>query len=113
MDAAELRRLAEAQHAYLVAARRHLHEHPELSGEEQETAAFIASELRAGGIDAVERVGGGFGIVADMELGPGPTLAFVAHIDALPLHEDNDLPFRSKRPGVMRAEERPQEHSSA
>ncbi len=104
MDAAEVNRLAAGHHAYLVATRRHLHQHPELSYEERETAAFIATQLREFGLAPSERVGGGFGVVATLDAGrPGPTLGFVAHIDALPFEESNDLPFRSRTPGVMHA----------
>ncbi len=104
MDADEINRLAASHHDYLVATRRHLHQHPELSSEERETAAFIAGELRSLGLDPQERVGGGYGVTATFEGGrPGPTLGFVADIDALPFDESNDLPFRSRTPGVMHA----------
>lgn len=104
MDAREIKRIAAGHHDYLVAIRRHLHQHPELSYQERETAAFIAAELRKLGLEPSERVGGGFGVVATLDAGrPGPTLGFVAHIDALPFTESNDLPFRSRTPGVMHA----------
>lgn len=104
MDAHIVRRLAAEHHDYLVATRRHLHQHPELSNEERETAAFIVRELEGLGLEPSERIGGGFGVTATLEGGrPGPTLGFVAHIDALPLEETNDLPFRSESPGVMHA----------
>lgn len=104
MDAQEIKRLAAEQHQYLLATRRHLHQHPELSYEERETASFIAAELRSLGLEPSERVGGGFGVIATLEGGrPGPTLGFVADIDALPLDETNDLPFRSQTRGVMHA----------
>jgi len=100
VDAAEVNRLAAGHHDYLVATRRHLHQHPELSYEERETAAFIAAQLRGFGLEPSERVGGGFGVVATLDAGrPGPTLGFVAHIDALPFEESNDLLFRSRTPG--------------
>lgn len=104
VDVQEIQRLATEQHEYLLATRRHLHQHPELSYEERETATFIAGELRSLGLEPSERVGGGFGVVATIQGGrPGSTLGFVADIDALPLHESNDLPFRSQTPGVMHA----------
>lgn len=104
MDAAGINRLAARHHDYLVATRRHLHQHPELSNQERDTAAFIAAELAKLGLEPSERVGGGYGVVATLDGGrPGPTLGFVAHIDALPFTESNDLPFRSSTPGVMHA----------
>lgn len=104
MDPSDLRRLAEQQHDYLLTARRRLHQHPEPSGEERETAAFIASQLRSMGLEPRERSGGGFGVVADL-VGErrGPTVALVAHIDALPMEEETDLAFRSRNSGVMHA----------
>jgi len=104
MDVITIGRLAAEHRDYVVATRRHLHQHPELSNQERETAAFIVQELTALGLAPRERVGGGFGVTATLDGGrPGPTLAFVAHIDALPLEENNDLPFRSQTHGVMHA----------
>jgi amidohydrolase len=104
MERDEIVRLAEDQGAYVAAARRRLHQHPELSFQERATAAFVASELRACGLEPTEGVGGGFGVVATLEGGrPGPTLALRAELDALPIDEANELPFRSQTPGVMHA----------
>ena len=100
MERDEIVRLAEEQGAYVTAARRRLHQHPELSFQERATAAFVASELRACGLEPAEGVGGGFGVVATLEGGrPGPTLALRAELDALPIDEVNELPFRSQTPG--------------
>jgi amidohydrolase len=96
--------LAEAQRAYVTGARRHIHQHPELSFQEKETAGFVAAELRALGLEPAEGFGGSYGVVATLEGGrPGPTLALRADMDALPVEELNDLPFRSQNPGVMHA----------
>ena len=104
MDQGPIRQLAEAQREYVVAARRRIHQHPELSFQERETAAFVAGELRACGLEPREGFGGGYGVVADLVGGrPGPTLALRADMDALPVQEENDLPFRSRVPGVMHA----------
>lgn len=104
MERETIIRLAEAQRGYITGARRHLHQHPELSFQERETAAFIAAELRACGLEPAEGVGGGYGIVVHIDGGrPGPMLALRADIDALPVAEENDLPFRSQNPGVMHA----------
>lgn len=104
MSPDELLRLAEVQREYVVQTRRHLHQYPELSFHERETAAFVAAELRGAGLEPQEGVGGGFGVVADLEGGrPGPSLALRADFDALPLQEPVGLPFRSVHTGVMHA----------
>ena len=104
MDRDAIVRLAKQQCDYVVAVRRRIHQHPELSFQERETAAFVAAELRACGLEPIEHFGGGFGVVATLAGGrPGPTLALRADMDALPVEELNDLPFRSRVPGVMHA----------
>jgi len=88
---------------YLIAARRHIHQHPELSFEEIETSRYVAAELRSFGYEPEEGVGG-YGVRAVLRGGsPGRTIALRADMDALPIEEDNDLPFRSRRAGVMHA----------
>src|SRR6476646_10743321 len=81
-----------------------LHRHPELSYQERETAAFVAAELRRLGYAPRERVGAGpdgaplYGVTAVLGAGrPGPALALRADMDALPVHEANDLPYSSER----------------
>lgn len=86
----------------LVRIRRHLHAHPELSLREHETARFIEGELAAMGLRP-ERVAG-TGVVAVLEgAHDGPTLGWRADIDALPIEQVSEAPYRSKRPGVMHA----------
>ncbi|OFU53249.1 M20 family metallopeptidase [Aerococcus sp. HMSC10H05] len=89
----------------VIQVRRHLHRHPELSFEESETANFIYMELLSAKIFDIERnVGGGYGIVARIKgAQPGPTIALRADIDALPIMEEADVPFKSENPGVMHA----------
>ena len=86
----------------LIELRRHLHAHPELSGEEHQTAALVAGELRAAGWRVQEAVGR-TGVVA--ELGPeqGPTVGLRVDMDALPVEELTGLPYASTRQGVMHA----------
>ena len=80
-----------------------LHAHPELSGQEAETAAYVAARLREMGLEPQERVGG-HGIVALIEgAKPGRCLALRADMDALPIEEKTGLPFASQNPGVMHA----------
>lgn len=94
---------AEELREFLIAARRHIHQNPELSFEEAETSRFVAAALRAMGYEPEEGVGG-YGVRAVLRGGaPGKTIALRADMDALPIHEDNDLPFCSRRPGVMHA----------
>ena len=97
MDRNTITTLARAQQDYIVSARRHLHQHPELSFQERETAAFVARELRACGLEPREGFGGGYGIVVDIEgARPGPTVALRADMDALPVEEENDLWSRTQ-----------------
>jgi hippurate hydrolase len=72
-----------------------LHEHPELSGHETETASKLAARLRGAGYDVTEHVGG-TGIVAVMKNGPGPTVMLRTELDALPVEEKTGLPYASK-----------------
>ena len=96
--------LAREYQAEVVAHRRHLHQHPELSFQETETARFVAEQLRSFGIDPQEGVAD-TGLVALIE-GQNPTkktVALRADMDALPIQEANDVPYRSQRNGVMHA----------
>ena len=78
----------------------HLHRNPELSMQETQTAAEVTRRLESFGY-RVQQVGGG--VVGVLENGPGPTVLFRADIDALPVEEATDLPYRSEVPGVMHA----------
>ena len=81
----------------------HLHAHPELSGQERETARYVASALRDMGLEPTEGVGG-FGVVALIRgNAPGRCVALRADMDALPITEKTDLPYISRNPGVMHA----------
>jgi amidohydrolase len=88
----------------LVRYRRHVHAHPELSMEEHETAAFIEGELRGCNFDEIRTGVGQTGILATLRGGrPGPVTLLRADMDALPLEETSDVPYRSTRTGVMHA----------
>ena len=83
--------------------RRHLHTHPELSFEEHETMRFVCSKLDEHGISYRSGVAG-TGIVADIQgAGPGPVVALRGDMDALPIQELSDIPYRSSNAGVMHA----------
>lgn len=87
----------------MVQIRRHLHQNPELSFKEIKTAAYIADFYRQLGINVEDGVGGN-GVVARIKGGkPGKTIALRADFDALPIHEETNLPFASNVPGVMHA----------
>ncbi|MDO5665504.1 MAG: M20 aminoacylase family protein [Bacteroidia bacterium] len=76
-----------------------MHQNPELAMVETETAKFIADKLKSWGYDVAEGVGG-TGIVASMTVGGGKkSIGLRADFDALPITEDNDLPYKSKNEG--------------
>lgn len=84
----------------LAAWRRRLHAMPELSGEEAQTAREVAQFLAATGPADLVTGLGGHGVAAVYAgAQPGPTLLFRAELDALPIEERSDLPYRSGRPG--------------
>jgi hippurate hydrolase len=72
-----------------------LHEHPELSGHETETAAKLAGKLKAAGYEVTEQIGG-TGVVAVLKNGNGPTIMLRTELDALPVEERTGLPYASK-----------------
>lgn len=86
-----------------VAIRRHLHTHPELSFHETETQKFVAAQLTALGLSPQPMAD--TGLVALIE-GKNPAKKVIglrADMDALPITEANDVPYRSQNPGVMHA----------
>lgn len=72
-----------------------LHEHPELSAHETQTAAKLAVRFRSLGYDVTEHVGG-TGVVAILKNGPGPTVMLRTELDALPVEEKTGLPYASR-----------------
>ncbi|MGA8385949.1 MAG: amidohydrolase, partial [Candidatus Cybelea sp.] len=88
----------------LVRYRRHFHAHPELSLIEFATAKFIERELREAGFEQIRTGIGRTGILATLQgAKPGPVTLLRADMDALPIEERNDEPYRSLTPGVMHA----------
>ena len=78
--------------------RHQIHENPELGNREEETAALVADHLRELGFDDVRTGVAHTGVVAVLRGGrPGPTVAVRADMDALPVVEETDLPFRSTK----------------
>lgn len=88
----------------LVAIRRDLHAHPEIGFEEVRTSGIVAEKLAAWGIE-VHRGIGGTGVVGILEGtgGPGRRIGLRADMDALPMDEITNLPWRSTIPGRMHA----------
>ncbi|MEX2246229.1 MAG: amidohydrolase [Dehalococcoidia bacterium] len=87
----------------VIATRRDLHRHPELSTEEHRTQRCIIDRLHALGLDDVREIAdtGVTGVVRGGA--PGPSLLWRADIDGLPLQEETGLPFASETAGVMHA----------
>jgi amidohydrolase len=100
---AEIRAAAERIAPAVVAMRRNLHAHPELSNREAHTGALVAERLRDLGLEVRYPVAntGVVGVLRGHR--PGRVVALRADIDALPIDEANDLPFRSQVKGVMHA----------
>lgn len=87
--------------AEAVQMRRYLHSHPELSGQETGTRAYICEKLQQWGIP-YRLCQSNMGVVADMGQG-SPCVALRVDTDALPVQEQTGLPFASQTPGVMHA----------
>jgi len=90
----------------IVALRRDLHEHPELAFEEVRTSGIVAQRLRALGLDVRTGVAktGVVGLLRGGKGGPGAkTIAIRADMDALPIHELNEIDYRSTVDGKMHA----------
>lgn len=95
--------LAQRYKEEYISIRRHLHAHPELSYQEFETSAFVQSQLKEYGIPFT--VMATTGVVGIIE-GKNPSsriLALRADMDALPIQEENEVAYKSTRPGVMHA----------
>lgn len=86
----------------LVAFRRDLHQHPELGRQEHRTTDLLMTRLTKSGL-VPRRIGGGTGVVCDLGPAAGPLVALRADIDALPVQDVKDVPYRSVVPGVCHA----------
>ncbi len=89
----------------VVADRRHLHENPELAFEEYETSKFVAERLASLGVEDIRTSIGGTGVTGLIrgEKGDGKVVMVRADMDALPILEENDVDYKSTKPGVMHA----------
>ncbi|MDQ7018299.1 MAG: amidohydrolase [Robiginitomaculum sp.] len=89
-----LQNAIEGDYGYLQTLYTHLHENPELSFEEKQTAKRIAKELRSLGFEVTTGIGG-TGLVAVMKNGDGPTVMIRTDLDALPVKEQTGKPYAS------------------
>jgi amidohydrolase len=99
-----IKEIATALAPRLIEIRRHLHSHPELSGQEQQTAAYVAGVLSSCGLQVREAVGK-VGVIGELR-GKGSDrrrLAIRTDMDALPIQERADVEFASRKPGIMHA----------
>lgn len=95
--------LIDGSYEEMVSIRRYLHQHPELSFQETQTAAFIAEYYEKLGIEHQKNVGGN-GVIAKITGSkPGKTVAMRADFDALPIQDEKEVPYKSTVAGVMHA----------
>lgn len=100
----KIKQLSEQNAVQAVENRRYLHSRPELSFEEEKTSRFVAENLKQIGLIPQEGIGG-YGLSALIE-GKNPSskvVALRADMDALPIMEANDVPYKSQYPGIMHA----------
>lgn len=100
----QIKHLAQNLAPRLIEIRRHLHTYPELSGQEHQTAAYVAGVLSSSGLQVQEGVGK-TGVVGNLQ-GDGTDarqLAIRTDMDALPIQERTQLAFASRKPGIMHA----------
>lgn len=104
IQAQSLEEQIEAAFPYFENIYRQLHEHPELSFQEEKTAKKLAEELKKSGF-RVETNIGGHGIVGVLENGKGPTVLVRADMDALPVAEQTGLPYASQARALLNGNE--------
>ena len=95
--------LAESTHAEVVEIRRHLHAHPELSFSEYETSAFVKKQLDLLGIEWSPLADTGIVALLKGDMPSESVIALRADMDALPITEANNVPYKSQNTGVMHA----------
>jgi amidohydrolase len=99
----KIKDLAEEYHSETVALRRHLHAHPEPSFEEYETSRFIQNHLKVLGIPFEIKAGTGVVGLIEGKKSSKEIIALRGDIDALPIHEKNQVDYASKKEGFMHA----------
>ena len=99
-----IKSLAQAYKQEVIDLRRHLHSHPELSFKEFQTAAFVAEKLKEIGITEIEsKATTGWAALIKGKNPDKKVVALRADMDALPIIEANEVPYKSQNPGVMHA----------
>jgi len=100
----KIKQLAADQAGKVIEIRRHLHSHPELSFKEFETAKYVAATLREFGMTSQESIAGtGVSVLIKGRNPEKKCIALRGDMDALPIHETNDIPYKSLNVGVMHA----------
>ncbi|RNB53097.1 amidohydrolase [Brevibacillus gelatini] len=100
----QLKSLLKEMEPQIISWRRHLHQYPELSFQEEKTPAMIAEILRSLNFDEVRTGVGGRGVIGVLKGSrPGKVVALRADFDALPIQDQKDVPYKSTVPGVMHA----------
>ncbi len=99
----KIKSLAAAYTAETVAHRHHIHQHPELSFQEIETQAYVQKQLKLMGIDSSPLANTGLVALIQGNKPESRVVALRADMDALPIWETNDVPYKSQNPGVMHA----------
>ena len=102
MDYLKIKEESKSISDWIVKIRRELHEHPELMYEEFRTSELIRRELDKLDIQYIHPIAE-TGVLASIGNGNGPCVALRADMDALPIHEETDVPFKSKIDGKMHA----------
>lgn len=93
--------MEQTEFEYFVKIRKHLHQHPEVSGDESETAAYIVEQLKSYTPTKIFENVGGTGVLAIFEgKKTGKTVLFRAELDALPIQESNTFSHKSKHENV-------------
>ena len=88
----------------IIEIRRHIHMYPDLSGEEKPTRDYVKSILEDEGIKDIKTFDNHYGMVVDLKIDENlPTIAFRADMDALPIQEENKVPYKSRKDGIMHA----------
>lgn len=100
----KIKALSLASSEQVISMRRYLHENPELSYQEFNTAKFVVEKLQSFGIESIQSLAT-TGVLAEIKgKNPGKKMvALRADMDALPIQETNDIPYKSTRPGIMHA----------
>jgi len=99
----KVKQLSDALFDEIQSIRHHLHEHPELSFQEYETADYLISMLKKWGIEIDQRwVKTGFTVILEGKY-EGATIGLRADLDALPIQEQNQVPYASRTENKMHA----------